>query len=198
MKFTNTFVYDGARHISPATLPGMRERTIVLAAATAQRGHRFSENHRDSQRDRSGSSRNFDRSVRREPLSLFPTPPRVLIGAAGRLSPEKGYGVLVDAAVAVLRDCPDAGFLHFGDGPLRAELATKANRLGLSDRFVFGGFRTDLWCAEPGFRLAVIHRGLARRCSWRRSRQECPWSRRPSADARSDHRRRIRPPRSSR
>jgi aminotransferase len=25
------FVYDGARHISPATLPGMRERTIVLS-----------------------------------------------------------------------------------------------------------------------------------------------------------------------
>jgi aminotransferase len=25
------FVYDGARHISPATLPGMRERTIILS-----------------------------------------------------------------------------------------------------------------------------------------------------------------------
>ncbi len=25
------FVYDGAEHISPATLPGMRERTIVLS-----------------------------------------------------------------------------------------------------------------------------------------------------------------------
>ncbi len=25
------FVYDGARHISPATLPGMRERTIVMS-----------------------------------------------------------------------------------------------------------------------------------------------------------------------
>jgi aminotransferase len=25
------FVYDGARHISPATLPGMRERTIVIS-----------------------------------------------------------------------------------------------------------------------------------------------------------------------
>ena len=101
-------------------------------------------------------SRNFDPSVRAELLSLFPTPPRVLIGAAGRLSPEKGYGVLVDAAVAVLRDCPDAGFLHFGDGPLRAELETKAKRLGLSDRFVFGGFRTDLARVLPNLDLFVL------------------------------------------
>ncbi len=77
-------------------------------------------------------------------LELFTEPPRRVIGAAGRLSPEKGYGVFVEAAAALVRDCPDVGFVHFGDGPLRAELEQRVERLGLGGRFVFAGFRTDL------------------------------------------------------
>jgi glycosyltransferase involved in cell wall biosynthesis len=95
-----------------------------------------------------------DLSVREELLKRFPgDPPRLLIGAAGRLSPEKGYGVLVEAASIVTRARPDVAFLHFGDGPLRSEIAARIESLGLSDRFVLGGFRTDLARILPAFDL---------------------------------------------
>ena len=100
-------------------------------------------------------SRNFDPSVCAELLSLFPTPPRVLIGAAGRLSPEKGYGVLVDAAVAVLRDCPDAGFLHFGDGPLRLSWQPKPNGLACRVDLCSAAF-APTWCVLPNLDLFVL------------------------------------------
>ena len=86
----------------------------------------------------------FDPTGREQLRALFPDPPRWIVGAAGRLSPEKGYGVLVDAAAEVVRKHPDVGFVHFGDGPLRADLTGRVDRLGLGRRFVFGGFRTDL------------------------------------------------------
>ncbi len=103
------------------------------------------------------NAQNPDAAVRAELLSLFADDrPRLLIGAAGRLSSEKGYGVLVEAAATVLRDYPDAGFVHFGDGPLRGELERTVERLGLSRRFVFGGFRTDLARLLPNLDLFVL------------------------------------------
>lgn len=77
-------------------------------------------------------------------LALFPERPKRVVGSAGRLSPEKGYGLFVEAAAALARDDPDVGFVHFGDGTLRAELERLVERLGLGGRFVFAGFRTDL------------------------------------------------------
>jgi glycosyltransferase involved in cell wall biosynthesis len=85
-----------------------------------------------------------DPAVRRELAALFPEPPRVLVGSAGRLSPEKGHAVLVEAAGAVLKEEPGAGFVVFGEGPLRAALEEKVRALGLGGRFVFAGFRSDL------------------------------------------------------
>jgi len=64
--------------------------------------------------------------------------------AAGRLSPEKGFGVLVEAAAAVCRENPAAGFVLFGEGALRGELERRVAELGLAGRFVLPGFRTDL------------------------------------------------------
>ncbi|MBX3231499.1 MAG: glycosyltransferase [Labilithrix sp.] len=74
--------------------------------------------------------------------ALFSVRPRRVVGAAGRLSPEKGFGVLLEAAARV----PDAevGFAVFGDGPLRASLERRAAELGLGSRVVFAGFRDDL------------------------------------------------------
>src|SRR5205823_3319284 len=42
------------------------------------------------------------KSLRVSLTGLFVKPPRFLVAAAGRLSPEKGFGVLVDAAARVL------------------------------------------------------------------------------------------------
>jgi glycosyltransferase involved in cell wall biosynthesis len=83
-------------------------------------------------------------SARERLHAFFPRPPRRVVAAAGRLSPEKGFGVLVEAAAAVTRADPDVGFVLFGDGPLREALARQAADRGLADRFVLAGFRTDL------------------------------------------------------
>jgi glycosyltransferase involved in cell wall biosynthesis len=85
---------------------------------------------------------------------LFPSPPALVVGAAGRLSPEKGFGVLVKAAARVRR--PDVGFVLFGDGPLREPLQREIAALGLAGRFVLAGFRADLDALIPHLDLVVL------------------------------------------
>jgi glycosyltransferase involved in cell wall biosynthesis len=97
-----------------------------------------------------------DPAYRQRLLDLFPKPPRLVVGAAGRLSPEKGFSVLIEAAQRVLADLPEAGFALFGEGPLRAELEQQVRRLGLQERFVFAGFRADLPSFLPHLDLGVM------------------------------------------
>jgi glycosyltransferase involved in cell wall biosynthesis len=87
---------------------------------------------------------------------LFPRPPRRIVGAAGRLSPEKGFDRLIDAAAVVTRAGPDTGFVVFGDGPLRGALAERIAVRGLQDRFILAGFRTDLERFLPQLDLGVL------------------------------------------
>lgn len=79
-----------------------------------------------------------------------------IVGAAGRLSPEKGFGDLVEAAACVLQANPTAGFVLFGDGPLRQSLAEHIRIRNLSGRFVLAGFRTDLDRLLPHLDLLVL------------------------------------------
>ncbi len=80
-------------------------------------------------------------ALRRE---LGIAPGRPLVGAIGRLHPEKGLLHLLEAVPEVVRAVPDAVFLVVGDGPQRDELHAQARRLGLGDHVVFHGFRTDV------------------------------------------------------
>jgi glycosyltransferase involved in cell wall biosynthesis len=66
------------------------------------------------------------------------------VGAAGRLSPEKGFGTLVRAASVVAAQRSDVGFVLFGDGALRDQLREQIDAAGLQRRFVLAGFRKDV------------------------------------------------------
>jgi glycosyltransferase involved in cell wall biosynthesis len=66
-----------------------------------------------------------------------------LIGVVARLQPEKGVANFLQAATRVSRIFPEAGFLVVGDGPLREELLSLVERLGISKRVRFLGYRTD-------------------------------------------------------
>jgi glycosyltransferase involved in cell wall biosynthesis len=79
-------------------------------------------------------------------LGFFPSDSRVsrVVVAAGRLSPEKGFGVLIDAAETILAADPAAGLAIFGEGVLRPELEQQVRDRGLTGRVVLPGFRTDL------------------------------------------------------
>jgi glycosyltransferase involved in cell wall biosynthesis len=105
---------------------------------------------------------------RRRLEAMFPQRPRLIIGAAGRLSPEKGFGVLVDAAAQVLEQgaggytgappAPrlDAAFVLFGDGPLRGALESQIEARGLREHFHLAGFHSDLDKFYPHFDLLVL------------------------------------------
>ncbi len=97
-----------------------------------------------------------DPADREELLGMFARRPRLVVGAAGRLSPEKGIGVLVEAAARVLGELPEVGFVVFGEGPLRGEIEQAIRRHGLEGRFVLAGFRADVQRLLPHFDLGVM------------------------------------------
>ena len=74
----------------------------------------------------------------------FSGPPSRVVLAAGRLSPEKGFDVLIDAAEIALRSDPTIRFVHFGDGPMRGEIERQIEARNLVGRFVLAGFRSDV------------------------------------------------------
>jgi glycosyltransferase involved in cell wall biosynthesis len=86
----------------------------------------------------------------------FRQPRSVIVGAAGRLSPEKGFDVLIDAAERVLRTEKSVGFVIFGDGPCKAKLTRQITSLGLAGSVVLGGFRADLDRFLPHFDLLAL------------------------------------------
>lgn len=87
---------------------------------------------------------------------MFSEPPARIVGAAGRLSPEKGFDILIAAAAQVLHpplfpsgrraggEGDRIGFILFGDGPLRDALARQITAHGLENRFILAGFCRDL------------------------------------------------------
>jgi glycosyltransferase involved in cell wall biosynthesis len=87
---------------------------------------------------------------------MFPERPSTIVGSAGRLSPEKGFGVLVEAAAIVNRSHPEVGFVHFGDGPLRGSIQRQIRHLDLEGRFILAGFRDDLDRFLPHCDLSVL------------------------------------------
>jgi glycosyltransferase involved in cell wall biosynthesis len=66
-----------------------------------------------------------------------------LVLAIGRLSREKGHGLLLKA-FAHMRT-PDARLAVLGEGPQRAHLEELARNLGIAERVDFAGWQADVW-----------------------------------------------------
>jgi glycosyltransferase involved in cell wall biosynthesis len=73
--------------------------------------------------------------------------------AVGRLHYQKAYDVLLDAFAIVAPRFPEWRLVVLGDGELRAELAGRAQALGLADRIDWLGRQADPW---PWFRAADV------------------------------------------
>jgi glycosyltransferase involved in cell wall biosynthesis len=72
-----------------------------------------------------------------------------IVTSIARLEAGKGQAELVEAAVNVLQEFPDAVFLIVGEetppnGPITSSLHRSVLRLGLTDHFVFAGARGDV------------------------------------------------------
>jgi glycosyltransferase involved in cell wall biosynthesis len=86
----------------------------------------------------------------REALRALGVPDGALVvGNVAALTDHKDQRTLLDAAARVVRDVPAARFVIVGDGELRAPLQAQARALGLGDRCVFAGFRSDLDALIP-------------------------------------------------
>jgi glycosyltransferase involved in cell wall biosynthesis len=85
--------------------------------------------------------------------------PDYIVLTPARLHPQKGHAYLLTAAAQVR----DATFILAGDGPLRADLEGRARELGIAERCVFLGHRSDvpdLLAAADLFVLPSLFEGL--------------------------------------
>lgn len=78
-----------------------------------------------------------------------------VIGAAGRLSPEKGAFFFIRAIPEILKRHPAARFLIFGDGILREELIALTRRLCVDAQVVCPGFVGNFRDLLPGLDVLV-------------------------------------------
>lgn len=84
---------------------------------------------------------------------LPPEPAEPAVLFLGRLAREKGPGCLLEA-LSRMREKPAAVFV--GDGPERARLERRAERLGLASRVRFTGWLDDAGCSEQYARATVV------------------------------------------
>ena len=100
------------------------------------------------------------REVRRE---LRIADDEILALAVANLRPEKGYDVLLEAARLVVASGASVRFAAAGRGPQSAEITAQRDALGLDDRFLLLGQRSDalrLMAGADIFVLASHYEGL--------------------------------------
>lgn len=85
---------------------------------------------------------NIDKRKIRESFAIKPD--EKVVGMIGRLEPVKGPEYFIEAAKFVAEVFPKARFILAGEGSLRKKLEKQIKSLGLSDKFIFAGWREDI------------------------------------------------------
>ncbi|WP_420236315.1 glycosyltransferase [Telmatobacter bradus] len=83
--------------------------------------------------------------------------------AIGRLSPEKGFDLLLESMAAVRQHFPAADLKLLGQGPEESRLRMQCKRLGLSEAVHFAGYTEQPYGYFPGATLLVLpsrHEGM--------------------------------------
>jgi glycosyltransferase involved in cell wall biosynthesis len=83
-------------------------------------------------------------------------PGRKIIYSAGRLSKQKGFGYLIEAASYLRNKRNDLLFVVSGEGKLEIEMKSKVKDFGVEDSFVFLGFTPDIYPYLKGCDLFVL------------------------------------------
>lgn len=80
----------------------------------------------------------------RPPASPGSARPRIRFGTVGRLVPAKGHATLIDAFARLAPQLPAAELRIAGGGPLEEQLSDQVRRLGLENRVILEGPRSDV------------------------------------------------------
>src|SRR5699024_5753245 len=68
-----------------------------------------------------------------------------IVGSVGRIHPVKGFSIFIDACAQLHNEYPGRfRFVLIGEGSEREALEEKVEKYGLSDVFLFAGFRKDI------------------------------------------------------
>ena len=98
------------------------------------------------------SSVAVDRAKARAKLGLGM---EIVVGSIGRLAPQKGYTIFVDAARQVLQTRSDIKFLLIGGGEQEQLLRQYVRNLGIERDFILTGWREDARDLLPTFDIFV-------------------------------------------
>ena len=79
-----------------------------------------------------------------------------VVGNVAALVPHKGHRYLIDAALRVVQEVPDARFMILGEGPLRPALEKQIAAHRLEKHVLLAGFRTDALAMHRAFDLFVL------------------------------------------
>lgn len=96
----------------------------------------------------------FDREKFRQTFGL--PAQSLVIGAVGRLSPEKGFDVLLESFEKIMIDKPEMALMIVGSGPEEENLKALAIKLKISDKVIFTGYRRDIAALMSLFDLMVV------------------------------------------
>jgi glycosyltransferase involved in cell wall biosynthesis len=79
-----------------------------------------------------------------------------IIGAIGRMVWQKGFEYFIQSIPKMISSIPKAKILLVGDGPLAKDLDSLCLRLGVRDKVIFTGFRSDIREILSSIDLLVI------------------------------------------
>lgn len=103
-------------------------------------------------------------SVKAARAALGITEDRVAVGIVGRIAPEKGHQVLLQAA-QTLGDRYPVQFVVVGNGPDEVQMRESVQRMGLADRVLFTGFRDDVNNAMNALDIVTVPSTWSEPCS---------------------------------
>jgi glycosyltransferase involved in cell wall biosynthesis len=84
------------------------------------------------------------RMIKKERIRLGIAPDEKIVCTVGRLDTQKGQVLLLRAAPLILAKTAHTRFLIVGDGPDLAMLESEARKLGIAQRVIFTGYRSDV------------------------------------------------------
>src|SRR5690606_36537490 len=80
----------------------------------------------------------------------------LVVGCVGRLVPLKNHRLLLEQVPGLQRAFPRLRVVLIGEGPLRQELLSLADTLGIADRVLLAGARSDVDAIVPAFDVFAL------------------------------------------